>query len=185
MRSLPDISPDRKPTEAQLNHQILFAMLVAFLKPLKNLIHVGYQLFNKGQTPMNAATSYHLKHAVTGIAPNYAIDYTQVIFSVGDLEAPGDPGITTGGTGKIVFDWAALADPKQGKPTDLATFVAYNPTVKKFVVLQNAVARTALTFTVQMPADWIGSEIHCYMSFTSANGKLASNSVYAGGIPVV
>lgn len=185
LKSLPDVSPDRKPTTAQLNHQILFAMVIGFLKPLKAILNVGYQQFNKGITPMNAANSYHLKHAVTGLAPNYQIDYPKVIFSVGDLEAAQTPGIVTGGTGKIDFDWGALIDPDAGAATDRATFLAYNPTLKKYVTLRNAVARSAMAFTLQLPAEWIGSEAYCYMAFTSLDGKKVSNSSYVGQLPVV
>jgi hypothetical protein len=50
-------------------------MVTTFLKLLKGLINnVGYQQFNKGITPMNTTTSYHLKNAVTGTSSiGYAI----------------------------------------------------------------------------------------------------------------
>jgi len=186
MKSLPDITPNRKPTTAQLNQQIVFALITGFLKPLKRVLEIGYQSFTKGVTPVNAATGYHLKFAVTGTAPNYEVDYPKVILSVGDLEAPQEPGITaTAGTAKVVFDWGALVDPEVGNLTDRATFVAYNPTLKKYTTIRNVIARSALTYPLQLPAAWIGHEAHFWMAFTSLDGKVVSNSAYVGLSPVL
>ncbi|HWW40453.1 DUF6266 family protein [Pedobacter sp.] len=185
MRSLPDVSPDRKPTPAQLNQQLKFSTVMEFLKPLKLLLEIGYQAFTDGISPFNAACSYHLKYAVMGTAPDYLINPVKVVFSVGDLEEPQDPGVTTGGAAKVLFDWGALVDTDHGDATDKATFMVYNPTLLKYVTLRNAVARTALSFSLQLPAAWIGHDVHCYMAFVSLDGKLVSNSVYSGVLPVI
>jgi len=185
LKSLPDISPDRKPTQAQRNQQLRFAVVQAFLKPLKLLLEVGYQSFTHGVTPLNAATSYHLKFAVTGVSPDYEIDYPKVIFSVGNLEEPQMPGITTGGTAKIDFDWGALVNLDEGAATDRASFMVYNPTLKKYVVVRDVVARSMMAFSLIVPAAWIGHDVHCYMAFVSLDGKKVSNSAYAGVMPVI
>jgi len=185
LKSLPDVSPDRKPTAAQLNQQLIFALVVGFLRPLKVLLNIGYQTFTKGTTPVNAATGYHLKHAITGVSPNYVIDYPKVVFSVGNLEEPQMAGVTTGGTAKIDFDWAGLVNADEGAATDRATFLVYNPTLKKYVSVRDVAARSSMAFSLTVPAAWIGHDVHCYMAFTSLDGKKVSNSVYVGGMPVI
>ncbi len=48
------------------------------------------------------------------------------------------------------------------------------------------IVRSALTFTLQMPADFIDDEVYVYMSFNSVITKhLTSESVCRGPVPVI
>lgn len=178
MRSLPDVGEDN-PTQAQLNIRFKLALVASFVKGLKKVINVGYQQFTKGITPMNAATSYHLKNAVTGTSTlNYAIDYEKVIFSVGDLLAPANSATAATAPAKVDFTWTNDAPADTTGGTDRATVVVYNPVKDKYVILANAAARSAQTFSLQLPLDFSGDTVHCLMAFVSVDGKEVSNSVY-------
>lgn len=65
-----------------------------------------------------------------------------------------------------------------GALTDMATVMVYNPVKDRFVVMTNAAPRSALTYTLTLPDDYAGTTIHCYISFVSVDGKMASNSTY-------
>nr|WP_121272157.1 DUF6266 family protein [Pedobacter schmidteae] len=178
MRSLPDVSADN-PTQAQLNVRARFAMVNEFLKGLKPLIKVGYQQFNNGTTPMNAASAYHLKNAVTGTSMlNYAIDYQKVMFSVGNLRKPLDTATAATAPAQVDFSWQNNAPAGSTGGTDRASFLVYSPAKKEFVVLSDAAARSALTYVLQLPPEFSGDTVECWMAFTSVDGKEVSDSVY-------
>lgn len=48
-----------------------------------------------------------------------------------------------------------------------------------------AVPRSALTYTMNLPADYGGDTVHAYMSFVAADGKMASNSKYLGIMVII
>ena len=162
-------------------------MVTTFLKRLKGLINVGYQQFNQGITPMNAATSYHLKNAVTGTSSmDYAIDYEKVVFSDGDLPEAKTPLIATAATARLAFSWTDDTLPSDSiSGTHLATVLAYNIDKKKFTMFPSAAPRSAETYVLQLPLDWVADEVHAWISFVSVNGKEVSNSTYVGQITIL
>ncbi len=184
MRSLPDIATDN-PSVAQINVRLRLALVSGFLKLIKAQIQEGYQAFTDGVTPMNAATSYTLKHAVAGTAPNYTINYPEVVLSAGDLDQALLPEMETETGQKVAVSWVNDTNLQFGLPTDKVTVVAYNPLKNRFVLARTSVMRSALTYTLQLPADYAGDEVHVWMNFVSADGKKVSDSSYVGEILVV
>lgn len=185
LKSVPDFG-DYTPTEAQLNVRFKLAMVTTFLKRLKPLINVGYQQFNQGITPMNAATSYHLKNAVTGTSSmDYAIDYTKVMFSEGDLPEAVHPLVAVTLAARLDFSWTDDSLPASSGGTDRATMLAYNVDKNKFTMLPSAAARSAEAYVLQLPPDWSGDTVHTWISFVNALGKEVSNSNYIGEFTVL
>jgi hypothetical protein len=184
MRSLPRKST-KPPTEAQLKQRLTFALVTGFLRPLGALINIGFQSYKGKKTPMNAALAYHLEKAVTGVYPALEIDFTKVIYSKGNLQAPGSPSIAVTITAKINFIWTNNAPPNTNQGTDLATVLVFNPVRNQYVTLQGAAARTALGYVLSVPADFSGEDVHCWVSFVSANGKEVSDSTYLGEFTVL
>ena len=184
MKSLPDVS-NSDPSPAQLNARLKFAMVIDFLSHIKGLINIGYQKFNKGITPMNAATSYHLRSAVLGNAPMVQMNYPKVIISVGDLEELIDLGVTSSASGELVFSWEANVAMEYGKPTDLVTLLVYSEVLFKYVQVLKVVPRSALTYTLSVPAEFGGNEVHCYAMVTSVDGKDCSTSQHKGPVTVI
>jgi hypothetical protein len=179
MRSLPKKS-SKAATQLQLNNQFKFKMVQQFLKPMKRLIKVGYQSYKGRLTPMNVATAQLLNDAITGIAPNFSIDFTKVLYSRGDLIGPWNPNVATSIADEITFAWDASPVTPLSKEDDQVSVLVYAPVLQKYVILENAAERSELTFDLQMPAEFAGETVHCYISVVSADGKQVSSSVYIG-----
>jgi hypothetical protein len=175
MKSLPDVS-NSEPTPAQLNVRLKFALVMGFFSRIKGVINIGYQKFNKGITPMNAATSYHLRSAVTGVAPFYMLDYNKVILSVGELEDVIDLSATNALSGELVITWKANGPMEYGSPTDLVSIIAYSESLFKFNQVLKVVPRSALTYTMSFPAEFLDTRVRLYILLTSADGKECSTS---------
>jgi hypothetical protein len=177
--------PSKKPpTEAQLNQRAKFGMLVSFLRPISQIIKVGFKdAHAEKQSAWNAAFVHNFKRAITGTGP-FTIDYPKMVYSMGILSPVYDPELVVDRPEIITFNWNGFTS-GSGAATDMATFVVYSPIIDRYVCLTNAVPRSALTFELLMPPDYKGHEVYCYMSFVSANGKLTSNSSYLGKMPVL
>ena len=177
----------KAPTLKQKNQQLKFTLITGFLSWFGNLIQIGYRSVSKVTTPMNVAVRYHLAEAVLGVGPNYTIDFSKVKFSVGRLAKASDFSVESIAGAKLKFNWTNnYGNTPLRDGTDMGTFLVYNPVKKEFVSVENVIARSALTFTLQMPADFADDEVHTYMSFNSViTEHLASESVYKGLIPVI
>lgn len=183
MRSLGEYVDN--PTTAQLNARAKVSLVMPFLADMKSIINIGWlSQQKKGLTGMNAASSYHLKHAVTGVAPAYSIDYPAVEISRGELEGAEEPEVASAAGHEVDFSWTPNTGMVYGKPTDLAVLVVYCPDMNKFMVYRQAL-RSAGSYSMTVPASFETSQVHCWIAFFSADGKMASDSTYVGAVTVV
>ncbi|WP_316813966.1 DUF6266 family protein [Pedobacter heparinus] len=179
LKSVPDFG-DYQPSTAQLNVQAKLAFVTGFLKPLKPVLNIGYKHFNKGMTPMNKATSYHLKNAVTGTsALNFAIDYTKVMFSEGNLPMADQTEVNVTVVNKLDFVWVDDSDVDSNNDTDLAAFLVINPAKGSYTRIFGAAPRSAEAYVLDLPG-YSGDEVQVYIAFISADGKQVSDSFYVG-----
>jgi hypothetical protein len=173
------------PTLKQRDQRKKFGLVTSYLSWISGLIEIGFQDHEARQSAMNKAVQYNLLNAVTGVSPDFAIAYSKLVYSQGKCPLPGDTLIEGLLGEKVDYSWGITLPSKYGKQTDMATLMVYNPDKDRFVVLQNAAARSQLGFTLQLPADFLGDTIHCYLSFVAQDGKLVSNSTYIGLLIVI
>jgi len=67
----------------------------------------------------------------------------------------------------------------------MVTIVLYSPDLDQFVSVVNAVPRSALGFSVTVPFEFSGKELHAWVSMVSADGKTTSNCVHMQDILVL
>lgn len=183
IRSLPTPST-RPPTEKQLIQRYIFALVCEWLKPLRELINIGYQLYAGVRTPMNGAVSFHLKSAITGTARDLTIDYAKAVFSIGALLVSFVKEVLMLMNGRMVINWQSTPESVFCKQDDQATVVVYNPEKQQFVTFQNVAERSGGTVELQLPAHFKTDVVHAWMHWVRADGKAVSTTVYLGVIIV-
>lgn len=185
IRALPR-SNGKPPTQLQLNQQIKFGLVTSFLSNLSSLIDEGFKNSSSIATPMNLATAYHLKEAITGIEPDFELDLTKLKFSVGRLEMPDQFSVDVVAGGLMRLSWPTAQNDKLIDGTDVLYVLVYNPIKQKFLKVKTAVTRAELTYEVQLPDNFVGDEVHLYVGFKSVKKKmLHSNSQYLGMSTVI
>ena len=174
-------------TQEQIDVRYIFDMVSKFLKPAAGLIKVGYPQ-EKNKTAMNAALSYHITEAVTGVSPNFTIDYKKAKFCKGPLLAAQGTVASAVASGSVGATWLAsggiLGDYKS---TDKAVILIYNPAQGAYVMQGDGAVRDDLEVTVTVPASFVGDLVHVWMYFIEATGKYPrlSNSVHVGMVTVI
>lgn len=186
IRGLPKNS-GKAPTKLQKDQRTKFALITSFLSNIGDLVEVGYKSLSKISTPMNVAVSQNFHAAITGISPDFALDYTKLKFSTGKLDMPSDVEGASAAGAKVKFTWGHTdPDGKFLDTTDMATVLAYNAVKHKFVRVIDAAPRSAGLFNLQLPVSFANDQVHCYISFNSKLKKnLVSVSEYVGAITVL
>ncbi|MBB5438151.1 hypothetical protein HDC92_001826 [Pedobacter sp. AK017] len=181
IRGLPRVS-NKPATQAQINQRFKFGLVTGFLARIGGIIDLGFGSGNGSTSPMNEAVSYHLREAITGVAPNFTIDYTKLKMNRGKLLLANAIEVAVTIAARIDFIWLnTVPDGKYKDATDRANVMVYNPVKDSFVVLQGAAARSALGYNLLLPGDYSGDEVHAYISFSSVvKKKLVSDTYYVG-----
>ncbi|MCD0487912.1 DUF6266 family protein [Pedobacter sp. MC2016-14] len=179
---------EKPPTQEQLDQRVRFAMIIAFLKQIKSLIQIGYKTSAKVKTQMNIAVSENLKNAVTGVSPDFSIDFENVKYSKGTIVLPSDLTVTAvaGAKANLAWGYVPASDDEDYDGSDLITVVVYNVDKEKFMYVRNIAPRSAMAYVFQLPMSFLDDVLHCYASFNSVKNKpKTSNSVYLGAITVI
>ncbi|WEK17785.1 MAG: DUF6266 family protein [Candidatus Pedobacter colombiensis] len=168
-------------SQAQLEQQLKLELVISFLVKFSNLIAVGFRKVRGKGNAFNTAVKHNFKHIVTGIAPNFTIDYTRMVYSVGSLAGPNQPELSLMDD-VVQIRWLPDVQMQFSQNTDKASFTVYCPD-KDFVITKIGTAlRSALSYHMVLPSGLSEGRLHCFMNFVSADGKWVSNSTYLGTI---
>jgi hypothetical protein len=170
--------PTKLSTAQQQQQQMKFVLVVKFFSSVKDLLVVGFA--KNRPNSLNAAIKYNFKSVVEGVAPEFYLDYSRVVFGVGRTARPCRPMVDIDAAGNVVFSWQAEPQNRYSRNRDKACFLVYNATKKLAVRTIKTADRVTLNYTMVLPSGFAGDEMHCYMSFVSADGREPGRSVYLG-----
>lgn len=171
-------------TPAQADQRLRFAIVVKFVQSMAGLLMLTFRNYAVKMTGTNNATSYILKNAVTGVAPNFTIDYSLVLVSRGDLPNVLNPAAAPGATaGQVTFTWLNNAGVGKAKANDKAILVVHCPAFNQTVYTTGSALRSALTETIDC-ATFSGETVETYVGFISDDGKDVASSIYTGQVTV-
>ncbi|WP_316814282.1 DUF6266 family protein [Pedobacter heparinus] len=169
------------PTPAQLQNRNELEAVVSFLKPLKELISIGFHLKAKGTTctAYNKAVSYNKLHAVRGAYPNAFMVYEEVLVTEGKMQAAINPAVELTMDG-LSFSWHCPADLEWPRPNDQVILLAYFPKLEKAEYLLYGPSRLTGAVNLQLSPDLLNAQMEVYISFISQDRKQIANSTYLG-----
>lgn len=191
LRMLPaSVSNPRTP--AQLRQRAGFLLVVRFLRPLLDLIKVGYSTYARRMSAYNAATSYVLRHALSGEFPDLHLDYARVLLSRGNLRGLTEVQIQSAASLQLTLQWENNAFMGNALPYDKVAVVVYNPAKADAFYAMDAALRADATLTISLPAAYLGDQVHVWVLLTATQSLLTgidrnsiSDSIYAGMWEVV
>lgn len=175
----------KKSTKAASSDQVgqrsIFGIVTAFLSDVEEAINLGYPQNNLQMTARNLAVRYHLKNAVTGLSPNFALNFAEVKLTMGKLQTVDDVKAVRGEGNAINVTWLENTSLKASSSLEDHTNFYYYSTVKKrWIVFRNGPIRGGLTASMNIPSLFKGDKLHGYLFLTSVDGKVASKTEYLG-----
>lgn len=171
-------------TEGQVEQRSKFSLTLEFLKPITSYIRTGFKTYANKQTAFNAAMSYIVKNAVSGVYPNHALDYSLTLVSRGNLKQPANA-VASMGSGKTTITWSDNSGEGDAQSTDLAMPLAFNINKGEAVFSTASASRADQLAELTFPADWMGDTVEIYLGFVSADGTSVATSLYLGQNTVI
>jgi hypothetical protein len=168
-------APGNPNTDKQQAQRTKFGFANSELSCMRNLFKITFMSANG----MQQGVSLAMKNAVSGEAPDFVIDFSLLTLSVGSVDSAGlVSAVKTVGT-KVKIDWDTTIG-TNSTAKDGINIVFFNPSDRISVLKQNHAFRSAGTAEVELPEIWAGSEIHCWIYFSTPTDSLNSVSKYVG-----
>jgi len=171
-------------TEAQLDQRARFGTALKFLQPLTSFLRVGFKNYAVKMTAFNSAMSYNLNNALSGVFPDYFIDYPNALVSRGNLPGALNPQIVSNTPGEINFSWTDNSHGSNAKANDKVLLVVLNPAKQWAETIVAGNTRSSESQVITVPETYTGDEVQCYIAFQDEKQTVLSNSVYAGAVVV-
>lgn len=166
-------------TEGQLAQQQRFGLMGRFLLPLRGLMEIGFaNLDTSRATLFNLVMARNLP-AVMGVYPDFSIDYGQISFSNGSLLQPRNVAVSIA-AGLATVSWNPATNRFNGKADDEIYPLLYDRELNLFYTSDDIVLRSDGEVEISVDADAAGHEAEVWLFATSRDGKLISETVYAG-----
>ena len=177
-------APSNPNTGKQVAQRTKFAFVILYLACMRELFK--YTFRNKGG--FDAAVSNALKNAVSGIAPDWSIDFSKLLVASGSASvySSGSRTATVSAGTTVKIDWYTgnihNSQFDAAKADDSVTAVFFNEDLREAMLYQPEVSRIDGTLEVELPDNWAGGKAHTWMYFSRAKSSMNSNSVYIGEI---
>ena len=168
-------------TEGQVNQRTKFGLVTGFMQPLNPVLRYGCKMLAGNEmTPYNYACKNALDKALTGVAPDFELDFSKVLISNGKLSQP------TATTAQLVadlvnFKWNDNSNSSSGIGTDKAVMVVYNVENFELSYSIGQVTRASGSGSLPVPNSAEGDKLLFYIFFQSAIDPFnVSSSQYLG-----
>lgn len=170
------ISVSNPRTPKQQTQRGKFAMSLNFLRSITPYVREGYKTYALKCTPFNAAMSYNLRYAISGSAPDLAINYEHALVARGSL-MPVFNASAFVADGKLTLTWKDNSKMGDAEADDMAMPLVYNKARGEAVYDLNAAARADATAELALPDNWADDALAVYLAFRSADGTRVTNSI--------
>ena len=168
-------------TEGQVNQRTKFGLVTGFMQPLNPVVKYGCKMVaGNSMTPYNYACKNALSNAIVGIAPDFGLDYSKILISVGQLSQP------TGTTAVLVdgvvnFSWVDNSTSSSSVGADKAVLVVYNSENYELSYSIGQVTKSAGSGSLPIPNGAVGDKLLFYIFFQSEiDPFLVSTSQFLG-----
>ena len=176
----------KKPRTAdRLANESKFGFFNNWTKPFYPYFQVGFRHMASEKTELNIGFSENYRRALSGTAPDFVIDYQQVILSLGKLPGVNNVVMSRTADNELVLKWDANNYHIKSSHNDQLFLAVYAPALQEIDGFLAGVKRTAEKCTFQMLDKFRNEPLEIFIGLTSFNGKRVSNSKYLGRIEPV
>ena len=170
-------------TVKQKEQRMKFGLMVRFQGTMTSLLNFTFNGLAVHMTGSNYALRTNLANAITGTYPDFAIDYSKISVSKGELPNALNPVATAAADSIINFTWADNSGAGKAAETDQSILVVYCPERQQTVYINGDYRADESSFIdVTMFA---GLSVETWIAFMSEEGRSTSPSIYTGNLTVL
>jgi hypothetical protein len=172
-------------TPLQLAQREKISICTRFVKAFSGtgFLNKSFPAYRHGGTGYNRAVSALMSRALTGVYPDIALSYAQVLISKGRLPGPQNAKAVKKANNTIQFTFADNSTTGIAAPDDTVILVAYAPTLQQAIFTVQGGFRKDKKAVLNVAA-LKGQAVETWIGFLSAEEKDASDSVWAGKVVV-
>lgn len=182
LRQRPKKGKNKKPrTAAQIANEEKFKFGNNWLIPFHPFVAIGFNNQASGKTAIAAAFSANYLNVISGVHPNFVVDYPKVIISKGKLPPLENPAVLLTAPGVLEITW----QPNTGTKTsynDQLMLVLYSPELKIADGFIGSANRADGQYTFTFDQQLAGKVLEVYLTVVSLDRKKVANSRYMGRI---
>lgn len=174
-------------TEKQLAQRMRFSTVQQFLSPIKDFLRLGFGAFSINRSGHNAAMSYNMRNALTGVYPDIAVDPTQFLFSRGSLPGAENAHTQINAEGLLEITWSTPYMEDLMRNNDRVIILLKTMNHESGTYHLDVASRRDGRAAVTIGPPFTTNETACYLIFATASMLLGdfakdhiSDSVYAG-----
>ena len=180
LRSLPKKS-GKEATKDQVAQRTKFAMAPVYLRPIKDILNIGFGDKNLNKTTgYNAAVKIFLTQAILGDYPDFSVDFSKMVMSKGSLSVFHSLGFTLTGN-DLVLTWQSILNRYNAFMDDSLMVMVFNETKMMYLIYED-MTRVDLTYTINIGTDFSGDVMHIWAFAIKREGEIVSNSQYLGTV---
>lgn len=184
LRELPGKSGS-KGTVRQLEQRFKMTLVSGWLRPLRDIIWLGYPSHDAAKTPMNACIGYHLVHALKQDEEwAWVIDFEKAVFSRGELLVSYVVELVAV-DGLLTVKWLNATASVFSAPDDRATFIVYSVARRQFVTFEEVCKRIDGEVALRLPDVFSRETLHVWMHYVAEEGRAVSTTLYLGTVAVI
>jgi hypothetical protein len=165
----------------RLANEAKFKFANHWMVPFHPYVIVGFGNFPKEKPPISMAFSINYRDAVTGTYPDFEIDYSKVVLSIGNLPGLTRPVIVFTKPEMLELSWEQDSNPLSAYD-DQVTLVLYSRDLALTDGFIGGVKRASRKCSYEFDARLVGKELDVYVSVSSLDRKKMASSVYLGRI---
>ena len=158
----------------QVAHRAKFAFLVKTLRPFAPVFR---KTFGSGPRGTGKGFSMAFREAVTGEAPNFSINWSNVVLSSGSLLSPLPVNLSLANGNQVTVTWDATLY-NAANPNDEVSLVVLNESTRALIFFNARALRSEETFTFNLPVNWEGVVLHVWLFLTNVSQTQFTDSVY-------
>lgn len=161
-----------------------FAAAQAWLKPLVDVVRVGFKNYSAKSQGFVSAKSYLYKNALSAVGDTVIIEPDKVRISFGNLPMSANVEFSITGAHELTFTWDP-EPPGTDHSKDQVLMVAYNIKDKTIAFSLTGQFRSVGKDILPLSQNWKpGAVLHVYIAFTAADRSRQSDSRYLGEITI-
>ena len=174
----------KPPTQLQIEQRAKFTLLIRFVSTMGKLLEQTFKGSAIKMTGVNSAFRYIYDNAIVGTYPSFALNFSKVLISKGNLINVGNPTAVASGGGLIKFNWADNSGVALSNANDKSILVVYCEELKRTLYVTSAGGRSAQTASIDASM-FVGKTVETWLGFIAADDSDVASSIYTGELVVV